>query len=42
MSLFASNPELSRWSEVFGDSSLTKALPDRATHHSFPGFSGKI
>ncbi|MHB1287448.1 MAG: ATP-binding protein [Leptospirales bacterium] len=37
-SLFTSNPALSRWSEFFGDSSLTKALPDRPTHHCLSWF----
>ena len=29
-----SNLEFSRWSEVFGDATLTAALLDRFTHHS--------
>ncbi len=32
--LITSNLEFSRWSEVFGDPTLTAALPDRLTHHS--------
>jgi len=32
--LVTSNLEFSRWSEVFGDATLTAALLDRFTHHS--------
>lgn len=32
--LITSNLEFSRWSEVFGDPTLTAALLDRLTHHS--------
>lgn len=32
--LITSNLEFSRWSEVFGDATLTAALLDRLTHHS--------
>jgi len=32
--LVTSNLEFGRWSEVFGNSTLTAALLDRFTHHS--------
>ncbi|RJQ52859.1 MAG: AAA family ATPase [Actinobacteria bacterium] len=32
--LVTSNLEFSRWSEIFGDATLTTALLDRLTHHS--------
>jgi hypothetical protein len=32
--LVTTNQEFRRWSEVFGDATLTAALLDRLTHHS--------
>ena len=32
--VITTNLEFSRWTEVFGDATLTAALPDRLTHHA--------
>jgi DNA replication protein DnaC len=32
--LITTNLEISRWTEVFGDATLTGALLDRLTHHA--------